>query len=63
MPATPRERLATRFAMLARPRAAETLPVQFDRRRVYVLPTRFGLFFTALLFAMLLGGLNYNNNT
>ncbi len=62
MPATPRERLATRFAMLARPRAAETLPVQFDRRRVYVLPTRFGLFFTALLFAMLLGGLNYNNN-
>ncbi len=59
---TLRERLASRFALLARPRAAETLPVKLDRRRVYVLPTRFGLFFAALLFAMLLGALNYNNN-
>ena len=59
---TPRERLATRFALLARPRAAEALPVKLDRRRVYVLPSRFGLFFAALLFAMLLGALNYNNN-
>lgn len=33
-----------------------------DRRRIYVLPTRFGLFVTALLLAMLLGALNYNNN-
>lgn len=62
MQATPRERLATRFALLARPRAAEALPVKLDRRRVYVLPSRFGLFFGALLFAMLLGALNYNNN-
>ncbi|MEP6906688.1 MAG: DUF58 domain-containing protein [Pseudoxanthomonas sp.] len=62
MSATLRERLATRLAMMARPRAAEALPVKLDRRRIYVLPTRFGLFFTALLFAMLLGGLNYNNN-
>jgi uncharacterized protein (DUF58 family) len=46
----------------ARPRAPETLPVRFDRRRVYVLPTRFGLFFAVLLLAMWLGGLNYNNN-
>lgn len=59
---TPRERLATRFALLARPRAAEVLPVKLDRRRVYVLPSRFGFFFGALLFAMLLGALNYNNN-
>lgn len=62
MPATPRERLATRFALLARPRAPEALPVGLDRRRVYVLPSRFGLFFGALLLAMLLGALNYNNN-
>lgn len=62
MSATPRERLATRFALLARPRVAEALPVKLDRRRVYVLPSRFGLFFAALLFAMLLGALNYNNN-
>ncbi|HYM86106.1 MAG TPA: DUF58 domain-containing protein [Pseudoxanthomonas sp.] len=33
-----------------------------DRRRVYVLPTRFGLFFAMVLLAMLLGALNYNNN-
>lgn len=46
----------------ARPRQPEPVPVQFDRRRVYVLPTRFGLFFALLLLAMWLGGLNYNNN-
>lgn len=57
-----RERLASRLALLARPRAPETLPVRLDRRRVYVLPTRFGLFFATLVFAMLLGALNYNNN-
>jgi uncharacterized protein (DUF58 family) len=62
MPTTLRERLAARAALLGRPRSSETLPVKFDRRRVYVLPTRFGLFFAALLFAMLLGALNYNNN-
>ena len=38
------------------------MPVRFDRRRVYVLPTRFGMFYAALLMAMLLGALNYNNN-
>ena len=62
MASTPRERLAARVALLARPRSPETLPVKLDRRRVYVLPTRFGWFFAALLFAMLLGALNYNNN-
>jgi uncharacterized protein (DUF58 family) len=46
----------------ARPRGPEPLPVRFDRRRVYVLPTAFGLFFGALLLAMGVGALNYNNN-
>ncbi len=50
------------MSLLARPRQAETLPVQLDRRRVYVLPTAFGLFYAALVLAMLLGALNYNNN-
>ncbi|WP_242007506.1 DUF58 domain-containing protein [Luteimonas cucumeris] len=45
-----------------RPRAPETLPVALGRQRVYVLPTRFGLFFAVLVFAMGLGALNYNNN-
>ena len=44
------------------PRTPETLPVQLGRRRIYVLPTRFGLFFALLLLAMGLGALNYNNN-
>lgn len=46
----------------ARPRKPEALPARFDRRRVYVLPTRFGLFYALLVVTMLLGGLNYNNN-
>jgi uncharacterized protein (DUF58 family) len=46
----------------ARPRGPEALPVRFDRRRVYVLPTAFGLFFGVLLLAMGIGALNYNNN-
>ena len=62
MLASLRGRLATRFVLLAHPRHAEALPVRLDRRRVYVLPTKFGLFFAALLFTMVLGALNYNNN-
>jgi len=45
-----------------RPRLPETLPQRLDRRRIYVLPTRFGMFVAVLLAAMLLGALNYNNN-
>ena len=54
--------LRARLARLARPRGPEPLPVAFDRRRIYVLPTAFGAFFVALLAVMLLGALNYNNN-
>jgi uncharacterized protein (DUF58 family) len=56
------QRLKARFRTWARPRQPEALPVLLDRRRVYVLPTRFGLFFAVLLLAMWLGALNYNNN-
>jgi uncharacterized protein (DUF58 family) len=45
-----------------RPRRIETLPIALDRRRIYILPTRFGMFIAALLGTMLLGALNYNNN-
>src|SRR5699024_6500564 len=38
------------------------LPARFDRRRTYVLPTAFGLFFLILLLTMGVGALNYNNN-
>lgn len=46
----------------ARPRQPESLPVAFDRRRIYILPTAFGAFFLALLLTMAVGALNYNNN-
>ena len=59
---TLRKRLNARVQAWARPRRPESLPVSFDRRRVYVLPTSFGLFFALLLLAMWLGALNYNNN-
>lgn len=54
--------LRRRLLALARPRGPEGLPVRFDRRRTYVLPTRFGLFFSLLLGVMSVGALNYNNN-
>ena len=54
--------LGSRLQRLARPRTPESLPVQFDRRRIYVLPTWFGLFFLILLLTMGVGALNYNNN-
>lgn len=37
-------------------------PVLLRRNRVYILPTRLGVAYAAMLFAMLLGGMNYNNN-
>jgi len=61
MPAALRD-LRTRLQALERPRAPERLPVRIGRRRIYVLPTRFGLFYALLVAAMLLGALNYNNN-
>lgn len=36
--------------------------VTIGRRRVYILPTRLGVTYGAMLFAMLLGGLNYGSN-
>jgi uncharacterized protein (DUF58 family) len=51
-----------RLPALTRLRRAETLPIRLDRRRIYVLPTGFGISFALLLFVMLLGALNYANN-
>lgn len=57
-----RDRVTSRLVLLARPREPESLPARLDRRRVYILPTRFGLFYAGLLLAMTVGALNYNNN-
>jgi len=58
------ERFGDRMAALAlvRPKQPETLPVRITRRRIYILPTGFGLFIAVSLGTMLVGGLNYNNN-
>jgi uncharacterized protein (DUF58 family) len=37
-------------------------PYQLSRRNVYILPTKHGLVFAALLMLMLIGAINYNNN-
>lgn len=37
-------------------------PVTLGSGRIYILPTKLGIAYAAMLFAMLLGGLNYNNN-
>lgn len=51
-----------RLPALTRLRQPEALPVRLDRRRIYVLPTGFGVALTLLLFVMLVGALNYGNN-
>jgi uncharacterized protein (DUF58 family) len=51
-----------RLPALTRLKQSETLPIALHRHRIYVLPTRFGLLFSAVLLVMLLGALNYNNN-
>ncbi len=38
------------------------LPHKLTLRRIYILPTRFGNLFLVLVFAMLVGSVNYNNN-
>ena len=54
---------AARVATWSRRRVGtERGPVSINRRRVYILPTGLGLAYAAMLFAMLLAGLNYANN-
>ena len=55
-------RLRDALSRWTRLRATETLPIRIDRRREYVLPTRFGLFYLLLVSTMGVGALNYNNN-
>ncbi len=56
-------RLNARMAeWMRRRQGMDELPVTLERRRLYILPTRAGLAFGALLFLMLLAGLNYANS-
>jgi uncharacterized protein (DUF58 family) len=49
-------------AWTARRHGPDSLPITIHRRRVYILPTRFGLMLALMLAAMLIAGLNYNSN-
>jgi uncharacterized protein (DUF58 family) len=49
-------------AWAARKFGADALPHRIARRRIYILPTGFGLVVAALDVAMLIAALNYNNN-
>ena len=57
-----RPRIPALLRRFVKPRSVEALPIALHRRRIYVLPTPYGLFFAVLLAAMTVGGLNYNNN-
>src|ERR1700723_3031332 len=49
-------------AWTARRHGPDSLPMRILRRRVYILPTRFGIMLALVLAAMLIAGLNYNSN-
>jgi uncharacterized protein (DUF58 family) len=51
-----------RLPSLTRYRRAEKLPIELHRRRIYIVPTGFGLGYSVLLLVMLVGALNYANN-
>src|SRR6187549_261496 len=56
-------RLRQPFARWARRRQGEDrLPAAVSARRIYILPTRGGMAYAALVFVMLLAGLNYSNS-
>jgi uncharacterized protein (DUF58 family) len=49
-------------ARSARRHGRDSLPMSINRRRIYILPTRFGSMLAVILAAMLIAGLNYNSN-
>lgn len=54
--------LDRRLPNLIRRHRNEQLPIKLDRHRIYIVPSGFGLFFAAMMVAILAGALNYNNN-
>jgi uncharacterized protein (DUF58 family) len=49
-------------AWIRRRQGIDPDPLRLDRRRIYILPTPLGVAYAAMVFAMVLGGLNYGNN-
>ena len=50
------------LAHARRRRGSAELPMTLEYRHIYVMPTRFGSWFGLLLFLLVIGGLNFNNN-
>lgn len=51
-----------RLLRIDRRLAARNQPVELQRHRIFILPTRYGLLFAVLVFVMLVGSANYNNS-
>lgn len=56
------QRAERRLPALTRLKRTESLPILLHRRRIYVVPSRFGLIYSLMLLVMLIGSLNYSNN-
>ena len=54
--------LDRRLPNLTRRHRNEPLPITLNQRRVYIIPSGFGLFFALMMVVILAGALNYNNN-
>lgn len=50
------------LAFLNRGKQPEPLPIVLGRKRIFILPTGFGMGFAVILLVMLVGALNYSNN-
>ena len=58
-----RAALGERVQRWARQRqGADRVPLSLERRRIYILPTKFGIAYAITTFTMLLGSMNYNNS-
>jgi uncharacterized protein (DUF58 family) len=55
--------LDRRLPNLTRRHRNERLPITLNQRRVYIVPSGFGLYFALMMLAILAGALNYNNNS
>lgn len=51
-----------KFNQFINRRGKEPLPVVFGWRRIYVLPSKPGVFFSVIWLVMMMAGLNFNNN-
>ena len=55
-------RLQARFARWVNRRIPPAREVTLDQRRIFIFPSRVGLFFAVCLFVMLLTAINFQNN-